>query len=207
MDVFLILQIIFDTVLLFGILFLFHFSVNEQQKKKEEFDIVKNIQVQEMKENLEKLLSEMKQLGKDVSGDIQNKIEESEEKIKVFNQNIKSFENRFKVTLDFSEKTATGKSKLKNKIKVIRAASSRTNEVSLDDKGIDENASSIGKETKSLIPKTGYSIGFSSGIIKQVYKMIDSHRDIGEVVKATKLTKAEVNLILNLRENRFTAPN
>lgn len=204
---FLILQIIFDAVLLFGILFLFHFSVNEQQKKKEDFDIVKDIQVQEMKENLEKLLSEMKQLGKDVSGDIQNKIDESEEKIKVFNQNIKNFENRFKAVSNFSEKVATEKGKLKNKIKVIRTVQSRRDEVSSDNKGIDENASSVGKETKSLIPQTGYSIGFSSGIIKQVYKMIDSHRDIGEVVKATKLTKAEVNLILNLRENRFTAPN
>ena len=43
MDVFLALQILFDSVLLFGVLFLFHFSVNQQQKKKEEFDIVKNI--------------------------------------------------------------------------------------------------------------------------------------------------------------------
>jgi hypothetical protein len=207
MDVFLILQIIFDAVLLFGILFLFHFSVNEQQKKKEELDIVKDIQVQEMKENLEKLLSAMKQLGKDVSSDIQNKIEESEEKMKVFNQNIKNFENQFMMTSNLSEKAGTEKDKLKSKVKVIRTSPNRKNEVSLDDKGIHETASSIRKEAKSLIPQTGYSIGFSSGIIKQVYKMIDGNRDIGEVVKATKLTKAEVNLILNLRENRFTAPN
>ena len=207
MDVFLMLQIIFDAILLFGILFLFHFSVNEQQKKKDEFDIVKNIQVQEMKENLEKLLSTMKQLGKDVSNEIQNKIDESEEKIKVINQDIKKFENQFKVTLDLSEKVGAEKDKLKNKIKVIRAETSRTNEGFSDDKGAGKTVSPIRNEAKNLIPRTSYAIGFSSGIIKQVYKMIDSNRDINEVVKVTKLTKAEVNLILNLRENRFTASN
>ena len=67
-----VLQILFDSVLLFGVLFLFHFSVNQQQQKKEEFDIVKNIQVQEMKENLEKLFIDNETAGeKTVSDDIQ----------------------------------------------------------------------------------------------------------------------------------------
>src|SRR5271154_5849733 len=103
MDVFLILQILFDSVLLFGVLFLFHFSVNQQQKKKEEFDIVKNIQVQEMKENLEKLLLTMKQLGKDVSDDIQKKIGESEEKAEAFKKNLKKLESQLSMTMELAD--------------------------------------------------------------------------------------------------------
>jgi hypothetical protein len=203
MDVFLILQIIFDAVLLFGILFLFHFSINEQQKKKEEFDIVKNIQVQEVKENLEKLLSTMKQLGKDVSNDIQDKIDESEKKIKIFNQNVINFENKLKTTLQPTEGVGVEKNEIEN----IRIVTNKKSEIPSDDRRVEKTESPTAKTAKKSIPITGYSIGFSSGIIKQVYKMIDSNRDINEVVKATKLTKAEVSLILNLRENRFTAPN
>lgn len=207
MDIFLILQIVFDAVLLFGILFLFHFSVNEQKKKKEEFEIVKNIQVQEMKENFEKLLFTMKQLGKDVSSDIQNKIDESEEKIKFFNQNVKRIESQFKMTSDLLGKVDVEKGQLKNKINVVHTETSRTNHRPLNDKGSDEIVSSIKKKTKNSVPQTRYTIGFSSELIKRVYKMIDNNRDLREVVKTTKLTKAEVNLILNLRVNRFTAPN
>jgi hypothetical protein len=207
MDVFLILQIVFDAVLLFGILFLFHFSVNEQQKKKEEFDIVKNIQVQEVKENLERLLAAMKQLSKDVSNDIQNKIDESEEKIKVFNQSIKKIENQFKTTLEPTEKVGAEINDFKNEIENIRTATNKKNEIFSDAGRVEKTKVPSAKAARKSIALTGHSIGFSSGIIKQVYKMIDSNRDIAEVVKATKLTKAEVNLILNLRENRFTAPN
>ena len=207
MDVFLILQILFDAVLLFGILFLFHFSVNEQQKKKEEFDIVKNIQVQEMKENLEKLLSTMKQLGKDVSDDIQRKIDQSEEKNKDFNLNFKKLENQLKTTSEPTGEVDVKKVKRGNKIKVIGAMTNKKEDFPSDNKNTDKTSSLMGKKTKRSIPRNGHSIGFSSEIIKRVYKMIDINKDISEVVKETKLTKAEINLILNLRVNRFTTQN
>jgi hypothetical protein len=205
MDIFLILQILFDAVLLFGILFLFHFSVNLQQRKKEEFDIVKNIQVQEMKENLEKLLSTMKQLGEDVSADIQKKIAEFEGKTEVFNDDIKTFERKINLKFELSKKETIEKADLKTKI----AALSTNENLKLISKKkvLDKRISGFEKKQKKIIAKPNYSTGFSSGIIKQVYKMVDGNSGISEVVKATKLTKAEISLILNLRENRFTAPN
>jgi len=205
MDIFLILQILFDAVLLFGILFLFHFSVNLQQRRKEEFDIVKNIQVQEMKENLEKLLSTMKQLGEDVSADIQKKIAEFEGKTEVFNDDIKTFERKINLKFELSKKETIEKADLKTKI----AALSTNENLKLISKKkvLDKRISGFEKKQKKIIAKPNYSTGFSSGIIKQVYKMVDGNSGISEVVKATKLTKAEISLILNLRENRFTAPN
>ena len=55
MDIFLILQILFDATLLFGVIFLFHYSVNQAQRKREELEILKNVQIQEMKENYSRL--------------------------------------------------------------------------------------------------------------------------------------------------------
>jgi len=207
MDIFLILQILFDSVLLFGVLFLFHFSVNQQQKKKEEFDIVKNIQVQEMKENLEKLLLTMKQLGKDVSDDIQKKISESEEKAEIFKQNLKKLEGQLSMTMDLAEEVNAERGRLENKIRLIRSTASKKEKLPSDEKVTNRSISRAEKKKKSLTPRAGYSVGFSSGIVKQVYKMIDSDSDINEISKVTKLSKAEIQLILNLRENRFTAPN
>ena len=205
MDFFLILQILFDAVLLFGILFLFHFSVNQQQKKKEEFDIVKNIQVQEMKENLEKLLSAMKQLGKDVSDDIQKKITESEVKTKAFDESVKKIEKQLNFKNSLSQEMCGIEDEPGNRI--INSKISRKAELFLDEKEIDKSTFEIKKKKTNLVSKDGYSVGFSSAVIKQVYKMVDSNKEISEVVKTTKLTRAEVSLILNLRENRFTAPN
>jgi hypothetical protein len=207
MDFFLILQILFDAVLLFSILFLFHFSVNQQQKKSEEFDIVKNIQVQEMRENLEKLLSAMKQLGNDVSEDIQNKINESEKKTEIFKRSLDKLESQLNGALELAEEVNTERGRPVNKIKFIRTIASQKEKLPSNGKIADKSISRVEKKKKALMPKTGYSIGFSSGIVKQVYKMIDENMDISEVAKATRLTRAEINLILNLRENRFTASN
>ncbi len=207
MDFFLILQILFDAVLLFGILFLFHYSANQQQKKKEEFDIVKNIQVQEVKENLENLLSTIKKLGKEVSDDIQSKINESEEKAEVFKQNLKKLESQLNITMELAEEVNSERSRLENKVKLIRSSVNPKEKLPSDEKGSHAPVSRPEKKKKAQMPRAGYSVGFSSAVIKQVYKMTDSDLDISDISKATKLSKAEIQLILNLRENRFTAPN
>jgi hypothetical protein len=207
MDVFLVLQILFDAVLLFGVLFLFHFSVNQQQKKKEEIDIVKTIQVQETKESLEKLLFTMRQLGKDVSDDIQAKINESEEKAGVLQESLKVVEERLNATLDFSGSVNADRGRLKNQVRSAKKMPNKKERLPSDEKGADKVVSRSEKKKKTLVPKIGYSVGFSSGIVKQVYKMVDGNSDINEISKSTKLSKAEIQLILNLRENRFTAPN
>jgi hypothetical protein len=207
MDVFLVLQILFDSVLLFGVLFLFHFSVNQQQQKKEEFDIVKNIQVQEMKENLEKLLLTMKQLGKDVSDDIQKKISESEEKAEAFKKNLKKLESQLSMTMELADEVGAERARLENKTRLINSGASKREKTGSNEKNTEKSFSRVEKRKKVLRSQSGYSVGFSSEIIKQVYKMVDNDVDINEILKATKLSKAEIQLILNLRENRFTAPN
>jgi hypothetical protein len=208
MDVFLVLQILFDAVLLFGVLFLFHFSVNQQQKRKEEMDIVNNIQVQETKENLEKLLVTMKQLGKDVSDEIEKKIVESEEKTELFNHSIQKLENELKATMELAGEITAERDRLEGKVKVIRSMSDKKEKLPSDEKVSGRTPSKSEKKKKNIETKPGaYSVGFSSGVIRQVYKMADSEAELAEIARVTKLSKAEVSLILNLRENRFTAPN
>lgn len=207
MDVFFVLQILFDAVLLFGVLFLFHFSSDQQQKRKEEVDIVKNIQVQETKENLEKLLLTMKQLGKDVSEEIQNKIIESEEKAAIFQQNIKKLENELSVALELAQEIGFERHRLENKVKVIKSVPDMKEKLPSDEK-TESRSTKVAKRKKVVNSKPSpYAVGFSSNIVKQVYKMADGNSDVLEIAKTTKLSKAEVHLILNLRENRFTAPN
>ncbi|HTA77663.1 MAG TPA: hypothetical protein VK791_10930 [bacterium] len=207
MDVFLILQILFDAVLLFGVLFLFHFSASQQQKKKEEFDIVKNIQVQEVKENLENLLTTMKKLGKEVSDDIQNKINESEVKAEVFKQNLKNLESQLSVTMELAEEINAERGRLEGKVKAIRSSADAKGKLPSDENVVNKSVSRSEKKKKTQTLRTRYSVGFSSAVIKQVYKMADNRSDVGDISKVTKLSKAEIQLILNLRENRFTAPN
>jgi hypothetical protein len=207
MDIFLVLQILFDAVLLFGVLFLFHYSANQQQKKKEEFDIVKNIQVQEVKENLENLLTAMKKLGKEVSDDIQNKINEAEEKAEIFKKNLEKLESQLSVTMELAEEVNLERSRLENKVKLIRSSVNPEEKLPSDEKSSRKAILRAEKKKKAQTPRAGYSVGFSSTVIKQVYKMTDSNLNIGYISKATKLSKAEIQLILNLRENRFTAPN
>jgi hypothetical protein len=208
MDVFLVLQILFDAVLLFGVLFLFHFSVNQQQRRKEELDIVNNIQVQETKENLEKLLTTMKQLGKDVSDEIEKKIAESEEKAEVFNRSIQKLETELKATMELAGEITAERNRLEGKVKVIRSMPDKREKLPSDEK-ISSRTSSKSEKRKKIpeVKSNPYSVGFSSGVVRQVYKMADAEAELAEIARVTKLSKAEVSLILNLRENRFTAPN
>jgi hypothetical protein len=192
---------------LFGILFLFHFSVNLQQKKKEDFDIVKNIQIQEMKENLEKILSMMKQLGKDISDDIQKKVTESDDKIKVFNENVKNLEKELNTKFELIEKTRGEKSELGSTAKTKHSVKNKKEKFISVKKDTPEIAFGAEKKKGNSTPKTGHSISFSSNIVKQVYRMSDNNKTISHIVQETNLTRAEISLILNLRENRFTASN
>ncbi len=198
MDVFLILQILFDAVLLFGVFFLFHFSVNQNLKKKEEIDIVKNIQVQEVKENLEKLLSSAKQSGKDALEEIQEKINDFERKVEAFSGDFRKLEKKSSLKSTLAKESNSVDDEMD--IKIIDLPKGEKHAL------FENNRPRIKKNRKN-VQENDYSIGFSSTVIKQVYKMIDDNKEIAEVIKATKLTKAEISLILNLRENRFTTPN
>ncbi len=126
MDFFLILQVLFDAVLLFGVLFLFHYSVNHSRKKKEELDIIKNIQVQEIKENLQELLLTLKQLGKEVSDNIQEQVREAEDKTESFKKLIQRLQKDLNKTMVLAEEVGSEKNRLEEKAKIIRASRKAT---------------------------------------------------------------------------------
>ncbi len=213
MDIFLILQIMFDSVLLFGILFLFHFSVNQTQKKKEEWDILKNAQVQEIKENLQELLLTLKQLGKEVSDNIQEQVQEAEQKTEVFKKVIVKIQRDLQKTVKLAEEVSTERVHLEEKLRAIETAKKN---LAPKSPAIPEPLLGYGKDEKVEIPRASKRIGFgkaegalgfSSGVVREVYRLSDKKIEIGEIVQRTQLSRAEVQLILNLRGNGFTTPN
>ena len=215
MNAFMILQILFDAVLLFGILFLFHFSVNQTQKKSEEMDLIKDVQVQEMKENLQELLMTLKQLGKEVSENIQEQVKEAETKTEEFKKESKNSKRIYKVKA-LSQEVDAEKSLLETKARVIQSAKKNIPKwVSPIEKNdsISEQESSIGvgklssTEEGKFVNEPQGAIGYSSEVIRKVYRLADAEIGVNEIVRRTKLTRAEVQLILNLRGNRFTTPN
>jgi hypothetical protein len=50
-------------------------------------------------------------------------------------------------------------------------------------------------------------MGISPELVKAVYRLADMKTGTNEIIQQTQLSRAEVQLILNLRGNRFAAPN
>jgi hypothetical protein len=216
MNFFMILQILFDAVLLFGILFLFHFSVNQTQKKREEIDLIKDVQVQEMKENLQELLMTLKQLGKEVSDNIQEQVRDAEEKTETFKREIQKLQKDLDKIKALGEEVDAEKNLLETKAKVIQSAKKNISKwlppVEKNDsisgiERIEEDQKSSAFEPQSFINESEEAIGYSSEIIKKVYRLADTEMGMNEIIRRTKLNRAEVQLILNLRGNRFSTPN
>jgi hypothetical protein len=220
MDIFLILQILFDAVLLFGVLFLFHFSVNHSQKKKEESDILNNLEVQGIRENLQELLLTLKQLGKEVSENIQEEVRGAEAKTEVFKKVIVKLQKDLKKTLALAEEVRLEKIRLEEKVKFIQTTKQVSPKesdprVKPDSTLNQKNKSgSINSEVDNEKPKKSVSfdrrrgtVGFSSGLVREVYRLVDENISLNEIIQRTQLSRAEVQLILNLRDNRFTTPN
>jgi len=221
MDLFFILQILFDAVFLFGVLFLFHYTVNHSQKKKEESEILKNVQVQEIKENLQELLLTLKQLGREVSENIQEQVREAEEKTEVFKKVLQRLQKDLSRARDLAEEVSDEKTRLEAKVKVIQTAKKRSPKKNIEremdsdpllmEKGGTEPGlaeTSLEKPVKKgkTFDRVG-TIGFSSALVREVYRLVDSNMGVNEIIKQTRLSRAEVQLILNLRDNRFTTPN
>src|SRR5437660_318624 len=129
MDFFLILQILFDAVLLFGVLFLFHYSVSLAEKKKEDLEILKNIEVQETKENFQELLTTLKNLAKEVSEDINVQVRDAEEKSEIFKKNIKKMQKDLDKTFDLVEELSAEKKRLENKVEIIKRVKKNKREI------------------------------------------------------------------------------
>ncbi len=220
MDFFLILQVLFDAVLLFGVLFLFHFSVNHSRKKKEESDILNNYQVQEIKENLQELLLTLKQLGKEVSDNIQEQVMEAETKTEAFKKILSTLQKDLNKTMALAEEVGSEKTRLEEKVKVIRTSKKVSPKaLSLIEEPFLrstpsastapnlENEKTLDIKKKKRLHGFGSAVGFSSGLVREIYRLADLDMDVNDIVQKTQLSRAEVQLILNLRDNRFTTPN
>jgi seryl-tRNA synthetase len=206
MDVFMVLQFFFDGVLLFAIIFLFNYSITQTHKKKEDLDILKNMQVQEIKENLQELLLTLRQLGKEVSDNIQEQVREAETKTELFKKVLGKLQKDLKKTLELAEEVNDEKNQLENKMSVIRMG--RKSSVKVERPQI-EKLHSVDLREKNKRPETEQDkiVGFSSQVVREVYRLADEELELNEIVRQTKLNRAEVQLILNLRGNRYSTPN
>lgn len=217
MEVFLVLQILFDAVILFGLLFLFHFSVHQIQKRKEEWDLLKDVQGQEIQENLQELLMTLKQLGKEVSDNIQEQVRLAEEKTEAFKKNVAKLHRDLSKVTALTEEVTNEKTHLEKKLDAIKTAKKKVPKAMDAYKG-ELLEGNLGADKMELQPlrdgdaaqptaPVEQGTGFSSGIVREVYRLADAEIGLNEIVQKTELTRAEVQLILNLRENRFSTPN
>lgn len=213
MDLFFVLQILFDAVLFFGLLFLFHFSVHQSQKKKEEWEILKNAEAQDVKENLRELLMTLKQLGKEVSDNIQEQVQVAEEKTEIFKKVTVKLQRDLQKVAKLAEEVDSEKFHLEEKLKVIETAK-RNSSVKYERSRSQNAEQDIAKrgENKMIVKKLDFgkakrNLGFSAGVVQEVYRLSDEKLEMGEIVQRTKLSRAEIQLILNLRGNGFTTPN
>lgn len=212
MDWFFVLQILFDAVLLFGILFLFHFSVHQTQKKKEEWDILKNVQVQEIKENLQELLITLKQLGKEVSDNIQEQVREAEEKTETFKKVTVKLQRDLQKLSKLAEEVDAEKLHLEEKMKIIDTAKKKSMSNPGSQRQFSDHRETQGpemtkREQKFELGRAKDGLGYSAGVVEEVHKLLDEKMEITEIVQRTKLSRAEIQLISNLRGNGFTTPN
>jgi hypothetical protein len=193
---FLIIQTLFDAVLLAAIVFIFHFTNHQMQKKKEEADLLKALQVQEIKDQLQELLLTLKQLGKEVSDDIQAQVSEAELKTDLIKKSTVKIQRDLKKTLALAEEVNAEKKRLEEKVGIMRMKSKKPAGSVPEAKGPERVEGNL----QNLSVK-------DSDLIRQIYKLADAEVDVDSISKKTNLTQGEIQLILNLRGNRFSTPN
>lgn len=207
MNVFNILQILFDAIFIFGIMFLFNYSISQTRKKNDDFEVLKSVQATEIKEQLQDLLLTLKQLGNEVSQSIQKEVRIAEEKTDLLQKLIKKI-----------QKESMRIDALKPDVEITRK--NKDNNVAfiqLPKGDKKSNSKNIPREmSKDLFKKNqpdsskdeGSGMhGLSSEIVREVYRLIDEENDLKSISEKTELSLAEIQLILNLRGNRFTTPN
>lgn len=208
------LQIVFDAVLLFGVLFVFHYSVNQAQKKNEDAQIIKDLRVDEIRENLQELLSTLEQLGKEVSDNLQEKVREAEAKTEKLKKMAAKMDKDLSKVVQLSEVIEHERERLMEKEALLRA-SREIRPASPDVRGIEELALRSLPASSSATPVAGgertenlpTSGSFSPKVLREVYRLADKKSDLRDIAQKTQLSRAEVQLILNLRGNRFSTPN
>jgi len=211
---FAIFQILFDAVLFFTILFLFHFSVQRIYKKREESDLIKNAQALEIQDNLQKMLTTLKSLGEEISEDIQGKIGLADEKANKFRGLLLKLEKDLARATTLAEKIEMEKGRLEEKFNNIKmpqregAGPLSLGRVSVLAKSHALPPGPAGSvklvEKYSAIEERGIG-GISPELVDEIYKLADKSCSVNTIVRKTNLTPAEVQLILNLRGNRSAA--
>lgn len=207
MSIFDILQILFDAVFLFGILFLFNYSISQTRKKDDDFEVLKSAQTQEIKEQLQELLLTLKQLGNEVSENIQKEVRIAEEKTDMLQRLIRKFQKEIEKTGRLKSDTETERKSIDNNVTFSRV--SKIGKVSSANNHTRESSKNRVKRERndSLNNDKSGMHGLSSEIVCEVYRLVDEENDLKSICEKTRLSLAEIQLILNLRGNRFTTPN
>jgi len=165
------------------------------------------------------LLLTLKQLGKEVSEDIHEQVLVAEQKTELFKKTIQKLQKDLNKTLALSEEVNAERKELEDKLDLVQKAKRTEKPQSFFVAPQQDVPALLGQETvktpKDKIEKKVAriegsfegAVGFSAGVVKEIYRMADEEMGINEMVRRTKLSRAEVQLILNLRGNRFTTPN
>jgi hypothetical protein len=217
---FAVFQVLFDAVLVFAMFFLVHYLVHRVQRKKEDSDLLQTAQAQEIRENLQELLTTLKQLGKEISEDIQEQVSLAEQKTGKFKGLLLRAERDLSRAAALAEKAQREREYLEEKTgkpPVLQSLARKpAPEPAPEKPQADPEPRLYMKDAEEAPKKTkgkpepqekGRAIGVSSELVKEIYRLADESHGLNEIVQKTKLTAAEVKLILNLRGNRYTTHN
>jgi len=225
MTLFVILQLIFDAFLVAGLLFGFHWMYQRVQRRREDDEVMRNVELQELHAGLQELLVTVRQVGGEVTGRLHDKVQAAEATLERLEAVLKDLRPELEGLQALSREVDSEREHLEAKRASLKSARETapappvaeapgTVEAEEEEETLfdvlspmeedDEEGETRGLE-EALIPST--AVGFSSTAVKEIYRLADTHLDVGEIARQTHLTKGEVQLILNLRSNRFTTPN
>ncbi len=196
MSLFPILQVLFDAVLMFGLLFVFHYATQKAQRRREDEEVLKNLEAQELRSGLQELLLTLRQVGGEVSGELQEKVREAEAAGTRLGILLESLKSDLASTERLAHEASIEREQLEAKVESLRAL-----KIARKPKAPKPQEESVPADTPST------AVGFSTTAVKEIYRLADESLGVAEIARRTQLTRGEVQLILNLRGNRFSTPN
>jgi len=181
-------------------------TVSRVQRRKDDENILRSLEVEEIKQDLQEMLVTLKQVGSEASEGIQEKVREAEAKTKRLRELMKKVDSDLTRISRLSEDVAGEKAHLDDKWNLMQATRQRPESVRPEDLYRRPEPS---KPVADPEDSTGSAqpLSFPSDAVREIYRFADESMDISEIARRTKLTRGEVQLILNLRGNRYTTPN
>lgn len=201
MMTFIILQIAFDAFFVFGFLFLFHYTVHRMKVKQEENEMLQELRIQEIKEDLQELLVTMKQVGSESAEQVEKRVQEAAQHMEHWESLLAKIKHEAALCERLAEDLQAEREQLSMQLKMTRAARSAQK------KKKKKEAASAFPALEQREEKKGNVLGLPQGAVEEVYRMADESKDVAEIARKMQLTRGEVQLILNLRGNRFTLSN